>query len=371
MHTYTHPEIDLRPIKKISRTELLTSWKLFLTIVFYFLVMAIKAQSSLTASAKTEMVENKNVLSGIDLKANELNPIKRASAESRRQNKVVAITGVRFAYPLVQKWIDDYNQVNPEVQIIIESRGTSDPANYDILIEAFEPDAVTKKSRDYIYIGRYAILPVANSHSAFSKVYSNKGLHAELIKQLFFHDIFSDKKESIKTPYTVYTRLQKAGAPLTFSKYYGYQQKDIQGKSIAGADEHLLKAVLRDSTGLSYSPLNLLYDLKTGLPLQGITILPVDFNGNGKVSDDERFYDNLSTVIQHLEEKSIKEINNVPIEYLNLSVDNNGSSPEAISFLQWVIQNGQSDLHTFGFLQPEQVRLEKEKQADFVLKGKI
>jgi hypothetical protein len=61
----------------------------------------------------------------------------------------------------------------------------------------------------------------------------------------------------------------------------------------------------------------------------------------------------------------------VPIEYLYLSVDKNGSSPEAISFLQWIIQNGQNDLHTFGFLQPEQERLEKEKQADFVLKGKI
>lgn len=345
--------------------------KVFLTVASIFLALTIEAQSSLTASAKTQTIENKNLLSGVELKVNETDPGKRATAESRRQNKIVAITGVRFAYPLVQKWIDDYNQINPEVQIIIESRGTSDPASYDILIEAFEPDAVTKKGRDYVYIGRYAILLVANSHSTFSKVYSVKGLHADLIKQLFFHDIFSDKKEPIKTPYTVYTRLQKAGAPITFSKYYRYQQKDIQGKSIAGADEHLLKAVLRDSTGLTYAPLNLVYDLKTGLPLQGITILPVDFNGNGKVSDDERFYDNLPAVIQHLEEKSMKEINNVPIEYLNLSVDKNGSSPEAISFLQWVIQNGQNDLHTFGFLKPEQKRLEKEKQAEFVLKGKI
>jgi phosphate transport system substrate-binding protein len=280
---------------------------LLFRVVLFFVAFAANAQNDFTMSAKSEIKEGKSSLIGNNLNAREIDPAKGATAESRRQNKVIAITGVRFAYPLVQKWIDDYSQINPDVQIIIESRGTSDPAKYDILIEAFEPDAVTKKSRDYVYIGRYAILTVANSHSAFSKVYSNKGLHAELIKQLFFHDIFSDKKESVKTPYTVYTRLQKAGSPFAFSKYYGYQQKDIQGKSIAGADEHLLKAVLRDSTGLSYAPLNLLYDLKTGLPLQGIAILPVDFNGNGKVSDDERFYDNLSTVIQHLEEKSIKE----------------------------------------------------------------
>jgi phosphate transport system substrate-binding protein len=277
---------------------------------------------------------------------------------ARKENKIVAITGVRFAYPLVQKWIDDYNKINPEVQIIIESRGSSDPAKYDILIEAYEPDEELKKTRNYSYIGRYVILPVANSHAAFSKVYGSKGLSRDLIKQLFFHDIFADKKEqtTIKEPYTVYTRLQKAGAPITFSKHFGYQQKDIRGKSIAGADEHLLKALLRDSVGLSYLPMNLLFDQQTGKPIQGITILPVDLNGNGKISDDEKFYSDLPAVIQHLEEKNQKDINNVPIEYLNFSVDKNGSSPEAIAFLQWVIQNGEHDLHAFGFLKPERIK---------------
>jgi len=346
---------------------------LMFLVALLFVVLGTEAQNNFSASAKTEVMEHKNPVNGAGPNSKKTDPAKHATAADRRQNKVIAITGVRFAYSLVQKWIDDYNQINPDVQIIIESRGTSDPTKYDILIEAYEPDAETKKSRDYVYIGRYAILPVANSYSAFSKTYSNKGLNRDLIKQLFFHDIFSDKKEQavIKEPYTIYTRLQKAGAPITFSKYFGFQQKDIQGKSIAGADEHLLKAVLRDSTALSYLPLNLVYDQKTGKPLQGVTILPVDLNGNGKVSDDEKFYDNLTTVIQRLEERSQEEINNVPIEYLNFSVDKSGSSPEAIAFLQWVIQNGGNDLHAFGFLKPEQSRLEKEKQAEFVLKGKI
>src|SRR5690606_37651327 len=49
--------------------------------------------------------------------------------------KVVVITGARFTYDLVEKWIDEYNKVNPQVQIIVESRGTADPLNYDILAE--------------------------------------------------------------------------------------------------------------------------------------------------------------------------------------------------------------------------------------------
>ncbi len=341
-------------------------------VAILFIGNASNAQNSLTASAKTEINETKNPLYGIEINAKDLELAKKATSESRRQNKVVAITGVRFAYPLVQKWIDDYNKINPEVQIIIESRGTNDPAQYDILIEAYEPAAEVKKNRDYVYIARYAILPVANSLSEFSKVYSKKGLNQEAIKQLFFHDIFTEKdaKDNIKIPFTVYTRLQKAGAPITFTKYFGYEQKDIRGKAIAGSDEHLLKAVLRDSIGVSYFPVSLIYDQTTGKTHAGLTVIPVDLNGNGKVSDEEKFYDERSIVVQRLEEKDQKEISNVPMEYLNFSIDKSGSSPEAIAFLQWIIQNGQSDLHAFGFLKPEQSRLQKEKQDDFVLKGK-
>jgi phosphate transport system substrate-binding protein len=157
----------------------------------------------------------------------------------------------------------------------------------------------------------------------------------------------------LKIPYTVYTRLQKAGSPITFSNYFGYQQKDIKGKSIAGSDEHLLKAVIRDTTGVTYAPVSLLFDPQTGKPIQGLTILPVDLNGNGKVSDDEKFYEDLNKVIQHLEEKNQKEINNVPIEYLNLSVEKNNPNSEAVLFIQWIVKNGEGDLHTFGFLKPE------------------
>ncbi|HEY8934060.1 MAG TPA: hypothetical protein VIM65_02530, partial [Cyclobacteriaceae bacterium] len=74
-------------------------------------------------------------------------------------NQKVVITGVRFSYPLVEKWIKDYQAVNPNTTISIEARTTTDPAQYDLLIEAYEPDATVKESREYLYIGRYALLP--------------------------------------------------------------------------------------------------------------------------------------------------------------------------------------------------------------------
>jgi phosphate transport system substrate-binding protein len=284
--------------------------------------------------------------------------------------KVVVVTGNRFSYKLIEKWIDDYNKVNPNIQIIIESRGSTDPHKFDILAEVYEQEEEIKNKREYINVARYAVLPVATSRSSFARIYADKGLNTGLITQIFFHDIFADKEKqkSIEAPYTVYTRLQKAGVPTVFSKYFGYQQKDIKGNAIAGADAHLLKALLRDSTGITYLPLPLIYDEKTRKPIDGLIVVPVDINGNKKVSDDEKFYDDLDKVIEHLEALEPGDVKNIPMEYLHLSVDKQNASAEAIEFLKWVAENGQGDLHAFGYLKPEAKRFQKEKFDEFASK---
>jgi phosphate transport system substrate-binding protein len=129
-----------------------------------------------------------------------------------------------------------------------------------------------------------------------------------------------------------------------------------------------VKALLRDTTAVSYLPLPVIYDQKTKKPIEGLTVLPVDLNGNGRVSGDEKFYDELTAVISKLESKNPKDLKNIPIAYLHLSVDKQNASPEAIDFLKWVNENGQADLHSFGYLAPEAKRFEKEKFNEFASK---
>jgi ABC-type phosphate transport system substrate-binding protein len=295
---------------------------------------------------------------------------KNLEAEGGKEQGVVKITGVRFAYPLIQKWIDNFNKEYPDVQIIIEPRGSTDPSSYDVLVEAYEPPVEIKTTREYVYIARYAVLPVANSKSDFAKTYGEKGFNKDLLVQVFFHDIYADKEnqKEIKEPFTVYTRLQKAGAPITFTSYFGYQQKDVKGKAIAGSDEHLLKALWRDSTAVSYLPLPLIYDRDTKKMVAGIQVIPVDLNGNNKVNEDEKFYNDITTVIQRFESTKSNELNNLPIGYLHLSVDETAASPAALSFLTWIIRNGEKDLHDFGYLKPESQKLKNDEFEQFASK---
>jgi len=284
-------------------------------------------------------------------------------AQESVQNKVV-ITGVRFAYPLVDKWIKQYTAENPKSLITIETRTITDPEKYDLLIEAYEQDNTVKDTREYISIGRYALVPVANSTSAFAKEYAEKGLVEKTYKQIFFHDIYAEKDNSVTVPFTVYTRLQKAGAPLTFAKYFGYEQQQIKGKSIAGADEHLIKALLKDDTGITYTVPGLAYDLTTRKPSTGLTIIPVDLDGNGKVSKEEKQVENLDQFLEKLETDKVK---NVPVEYIHFSIAKNNSNPEARKFILWVASHAEADLHQYGYLKPEakRVQVEKDKLQSF------
>lgn len=282
----------------------------------------------------------------------------QTSAQDSNENKVI-ITGVRFAYPLVDKWIKEYTAANPKAQIVIETRTVTDPAKYDLLIEAYDQEKEVKDTREYISIGRYALIPVANAKSAFAREYADKGLNEKTYKQIFFHDIYAEKDKSFTTPYTIYTRLQKAGAPLTFAKYFGYEQQNIKGKAIAGADEHLIKALLKDETGITYTTPGLAYDLQSRKPVDGLTIIPVDLDGNGRVSKEEKAVENVDQVIAALEAGKVK---NVPIENLHFSIAKNNPNPEAKKFLLWVAANADKDLHQFGYLKADAKRLTEEKE---------
>lgn len=309
----------------------------------------------------------KNILSNILLKALALALVVSTATFAQDKEKTVIVTGTRFTYPLVQRWIDEYNKIYPDIQIIIEARGSNDPASYDVMVEVYPPEEAFSKTREYINVARYAVLPVATEKSAFANYYRQKGLNNKLIKQLYFHDLYSDQEDQItvKAPFNVYTRLQKAGAPIVFTKHFGFTQKDVKGKAIAGADEHLMKAMLRDSIGISYLPLPLIYQNASNKTQDGLAVLPVDLDGNNRVGDDEKFFDNKEKVIAFLESKEAKQIRNVPIEYVHLSVDKEKASPAAVAFLKWVNENGQVFLTEYGYLKPETKKFDKQTFNDF------
>ena len=271
----------------------------------------------------------------------------------------VVISGEPLSKALVDQWISDYSH-NTGHKVVFNAKAK----NSDLSIE-FDGNGDSVVGADRFSVAKVAIVAVAKTNSAIAGALEKKGLDEKRLKALFFDDFLSstEKDDFSRIPYQVYSRLGNSGVPTIFAHAFGYETSNIKGNAIGGNDFHVLNAMKNDTQAISFNALNVLFDVDTRKPLAGLTILPVDLDGNHKVSDDESFYHDLDTVIQNLQDIDPKKINNMPIAQLQIVVDLKEANPETLHFLNWVLKNGQKYLAQYGFLQPDIKTLEKERSA--------
>lgn len=290
------------------------------------------------------------------------------SMAQKAENGRVIITGSRFTYPLLEKWISEFKKEYPEVQFKIIARGGVNVDSANLIVNAHKllPEEI-KGGYYVVNIGRYALLPVANAKNPLVSQWQKKGLKEKQLKKMFFkkYDPYAAEEESpkAKAEYkpTIYTRAQKACAPITFATNYGFVQEDFIGKPIGGDDKHLIQAIEKDTNGLTYNNLALIYDLSTRQVRDKLAVVPLDLNENGKLDEEENFYGKLDDAIAKLEKGRISEI---PVEYINISypaqiIENNKN---IALFLEWALTKGQKFNHELGFLDFEPDALAKQKE---------
>jgi phosphate transport system substrate-binding protein len=285
----------------------------------------------------------------------------------KAENGKVIITGSRFTYPLLEKWVSEFQKQYPEVPFRIIARGGPNVDSANLVINAHElsPEEI-RPGYKVVNISKYSILPVANSKSPALKTWASSGIKEKQFKKLFFEkvDPLAPKKEEKKSDAykpVLYTRLEKACAPTTFARNFGFEQQDLLGKQIGGDDKHLIAAIEKDTNGVTYNNLGLIYDLTTRKIKPNLAVIPFDLNGNGKLDADENFYASLDEVIDHIEKKTDSEITTA---YVNISYPAtiNESNKNLVLFLNWVLENGQQFNHQFGFLNFEKNKLTEQKE---------
>src|SRR5690606_14471835 len=104
----------------------------------------------------------------------------------------------------------------------------------------------------------------------------------------------NDSSEAIN----VYTRSDSAGAAEMWALFaQGEAQEDLQGIAVNG-DPGLAEAVRQDPLGVGFNNIGFTYDPATGLPNEGLRVIPIDLDGSGQIEPDEAFYDNRDAVTQ-------------------------------------------------------------------------
>jgi phosphate transport system substrate-binding protein len=282
----------------------------------------------------------------------------------------VRISGAWALYPMMVKWGEEFRKTYPNMRIDISAggagKGIADAlagmVDIGMVSRDIRPEEI-KPGTTYVPVVKDAVFPTINSNNPVLKNIFVKG-----IKKNTFIDLWVTGKpltwgEISGTPtkkaVQVYTRSDSCGAAETWAHYLGKKQEDLKGVGVYG-DPGLAEAVKRDVYGVGYNNLNYAYDAKTGLPVAGIQIIPIDVNENGKIDPAE----DIST-----KEKAIKAVTSgvypsPPARDLYLITKENFKEPSK-TFVKWILTDGQKYVSEVGYIKitPKQIN-ESLKKLD-------
>jgi phosphate transport system substrate-binding protein len=269
---------------------------------------------------------------------------------AQKPNDYIILSGSKFTYPIIEKWISEYKKVNPLAHIKIQyQKQKTDSVNLRIIAHTPENNSLNP-GETYIEVNRYALLPVANEQNLSLKKAFKKGLWTDDFKKIFFidslaiFDVDPDQKQKI----TVYAPIDQSSASIAFANHFGYKPSKIKGKKISGDEKYLISAIKRDSAGITFNSPGNIFDIQSRLLLPGIKLIPVDANDNGKLDEDEKIIANLDELNTLLESSSQNSV--IPTENVGFIKNKNNNNALLDNFIQWVLNEGQRYNHVYGFL---------------------
>ncbi len=259
---------------------------------------------------------------------------------AKAQTVRINIADARFTQSLVEALISEYHKVDPDFEA-------------EIVSTAEDGDAVVSITNDdgnaTGTLAHYVLLPIANAQGAiYQDKRLRKGLNAKLTRELFVGksiDEYFDSKEPKPIQGTTYVLGGKHSTTTELLAHtLNVDISAIKGKKVIGREENVITAVLQHTDAIAVDVASLVYDNDTRKPASGLVILPVDLDGDGHVSSDERIaIQSLDSLTNFL---STHGKNGLPTGSVRIT---SGSS-RADAFIVWATTLGQDYVERLGYL---------------------
>jgi len=268
----------------------------------------------------------------------------------------ITVSGAFALYPLMTRWAEEFQRINPNVRFDIASggagKGMSDILADKVDIGMVSREIVAEEETQGAYplaVAKDAVFPVVNAANPVVNELLSNGITQETLIKIFVTGEITEWGEVTGRPDVteeihIYTRTDICGAAATWSLYLGGVQSDLLGTGKFG-DPGMVQAVQNDPIGIGYN--NLIYAYGLGdVPPEGTIILPLDLNESGQADPDET----LDT-----REKAVNAIETglypaPPSRTLYLVTK--GKPEGAVqAFLTWILTDGQEYVERSGYVQ--------------------
>lgn len=295
------------------------------------------------------------------------------ASKSRKEN-TINISGAFALYPLMIKWSDEYQKDHPEVRFNISGggagKGMADALAGAVDLGMFSREITAEeKNKGVWWVGLTidAVVPTISSQNVFLNTLKSRGLTHDEFRFIFIDKTISSWNNLIKeeqaTPITVYTRADACGAAGTWAEYLNGKQENLIGVGIYG-DPGLAEAVSKDPVGIGYNNTIFAYNAKTGKKRDGIEIIPIDINSNGRIDSEEDFYDSFYQLQQAIAQGIYPS---PPSRELYFVAKGKPQKQATLDFIRWTLTTGQAYVKEAGYIPVESSKIQQyltKLQAD-------
>ena len=204
-------------------------------------------------------------------------------------------------------------------------------------------------------------MPTISIHNPVLNELLLKGFTKEIFMEIFLTETQHTWGEYLEVAnhdkINVYTRSDACGAAEMWGKYLGKNQESLGGVGVFG-DPGIADAVRNDKLSIGYNNVNYAYDMKTRKTYEGLTVIPLDQNGNRIIDPEEKFYDNLDSLVQAIQNGRYPT---PPARDLYFVARGKPTNPVVITFLEWILTDGQKYVHESGYVQLADTKIASEK----------
>jgi phosphate transport system substrate-binding protein len=283
----------------------------------------------------------------------------------------ITISGAFALYPLTVKWAEEFQKLHPKVTINISAggagKGMADALSKMVDLGMYSKEISPEeraKGAWFIAVAKDAVLPTVNAGNPVLKELKMKGMTRQLFYKIFitgeikiWGEVAGTGSQDRVQPFT---RSDACGAAEMWAKYIGKKnQEDLLGLGVNG-DPGVADGVRKTRTGIGYNNLNFVYDMQTRKVYEGIEVVPIDINGNGRIDPEENFYSTLDGVMKAIEEGRYPS---PPARDLYLVAAAKPTNKNCVAFLQWILTDGQKFLTEAGYvaLPQEKIKAGQDK----------
>jgi len=281
----------------------------------------------------------------------------------------ITVSGAWALYPMMVKWAEEFQKINPGVRIDVSAggagKGMADAlgglADIGMVSREVFPVEI-EKGAFYVPSVIDAVVATASAGNPLKNDLLANGINRQVFVDIWisgkitnWKEVFPGTKAIGKTDLHVFTRSDAAGAPETWAAYMGQKQEDLLGIGVYG-DPGLAEAVRRDHLGIGFSNIGYIYDVKTRKQVEGLLVIPIDVNANGKIDPEENFYGTLDELNKAIGTGAYPS---PPARELNLVTlrEFKGATKE---FVKWILTEGQRYAPEAGYIPLSQAKVDSQ-----------